>query len=70
MSTNTEEKMMEEPRTTPATEDRVRQAEDTLEELYQLAGSVAAVFDSYTPEDRATMECFEKVLDALEDRAN
>lgn len=45
-------------------------AEDVLEELHQLAGDVAAVFDSREPEENAALESFEKVMDALENKVN
>lgn len=47
-----------------------QRAEDVLEELHQLAGDVAAVFDSHDPEENAALESFEEVMDALEDKVN
>lgn len=66
------ENNMQKPANSSSTEykDKASQAEDILEELHQLAGSVAAVFDSREPDDRATMDCFDRVLDALEDKTD
>lgn len=47
-----------------------RSAEDVLEELHQLAGNVAAVFDSRKPEENKALESFEEVMDALENKVN
>lgn len=45
-------------------------AENVLEELHQLAGDVAAVFDSHDPEENAALESFDQVMDALENKVN
>ena len=47
-----------------------RVPEDVLEELHQLAGDVAAVFDYHDPEGNAALESFDKVMDALENKVN
>lgn len=51
-------------------QDKMRRAEDVLDELHQLAGSVAAVFDSRDPEDEATLDHFDRVIDALEGKVD
>lgn len=63
---------MDEPRAnTPAQDnDRLQRAEDVLEELHQLAGNVAAVFDSRKPEENAALQSFDEVMDALENKVN
>lgn len=47
-----------------------QRAEDVLEELHQLAGDVAAVFDSRKPEENKALEPFAEVMDALENKVN
>ena len=47
-----------------------RAPEDVLEELHQLAGNVAAVFDSRKPEENAALQSFDEVMDALENKVN
>lgn len=66
---------MENPNTTAEDQNRARRAakrtpEDMLEELHQLAGDVAAVFDFRNPEENRALESFEEVMDALENKVN